>query len=340
MRMDTQQELEVKSKVKIFLNEKDVEGEYEVLSFLTYTPISLPIILSVEKQITKKFYEKAAIKAHELGGNGIIITGGGHCKIINIVDWVADDVAPAEFVNVIFDRTLMDKFLDGTVAKIEKRSERKREESAFKLEIESNIDFAKELDEVAFIREKISVLERYNTLLPKPSSSIEKTVEDLSKDLNKVERRIKLRIKWQEKKAARAASKAGKEAVAETEPEVVPEVVPAQTEPSSEPEEVTVQEVVSEVAPVSVDPSSYLDLCRSGEIKNLPKKEQKAILSELVKVLDERYKIVVTIDELYAISSDVLAVKIHYDLMSNGTKDDIDNLYAAVQKKMRQLSKQ
>ena len=128
--------------------------------------------------------------------------------------------------------------------------------------------------------------------------------------------------------------------MAETEPEVVPEVVPAQTEPSSEPEEVTVQEVVSEVAPVSVDPSSYLDLCRSGEIKNLPKKEQKAILSELVKVLDERYKIVVTIDELYAISSDVLAVKIHYDLMSNGTKDDIDNLYAAVQKKMRQLSKQ
>ena len=206
MRMDTPEELDVKSKVKIFLNENDVKGEYDVLSFLTYTPPTIPIFMSVEKEINKKFYEKAVMKAHELGGNGIIIMGGGYCKIINIKNWVADDEAPAVFVNVIFDRTMIDKFLNGSVAKIEKRSERKREESAFKSEIETNIECAKELDEVSFIREKISAFEKYNTSLAKPSSSITKDIEDLRDDLNKVEKKIKSRLKREAKKAAKAAS--------------------------------------------------------------------------------------------------------------------------------------
>ncbi len=203
LKMDTKEELEVKSKVKIFLNESDVKGEYEVLSFVTYSPFTIPLILSHQKQITKKFYEKAAMKAHDLGGNGLIIIGGGYFKVINLKNWVADDAEPATFVNVIFDRTLMDKFANGSLANA-KNSEKRREESAFKAEIESNIGAAKELKEVEFIREKILALEKYNTSLAKPKTSITKDVEDLRNDLNKIEKKIKARLKREAKKAAKA----------------------------------------------------------------------------------------------------------------------------------------
>ena len=206
MRMNTPEELAVKSKVKIFLSENDVKEDFKVIAFLTYSPPTIPIFMSQEKEMNKKFYEKVVMKAQELGGNGIIIMGGGYCKVINITNWDADDEAPATFVNVIFDRTVMDKFLNGSVAKIEKRSERKREESAFKSEIEANIDCAKELDEVSFIREKISAFEQYNSLLAKPSSSVAKDLEEMRTDLNKVEKKIKARLKRAEKKAAKVAS--------------------------------------------------------------------------------------------------------------------------------------
>ena len=204
LRMDTKEELEVKSKVKIFLNESDVKGEYEVLSFVTYSPFTIPVVMSHQKQITKKFYEKAAMKAHQLGGNGLIVIAGGYFKVINLKNWVADDVTPATFVNVIFDRTLMDKFANGSVAKLAKNSEKRREESAFKAEIESNISAAKELKEVKFVREKISALEKYNSSLAKPKSSITKDVEDLRGALSKVEKKIKARLKREAKKAAKS----------------------------------------------------------------------------------------------------------------------------------------
>ena len=206
MRMNTSEELDAKSKVKIFLNEKDVNGEYEVISFLTYSPFRIPIFMSFEKEMNKKFYEKAVMKAYELGGNGIIIMGGGYCKVINIINWVADDEAPAIFVNVIFDRTLMDKFLNGSIANIEKRSERKREENSFMSEIEINIKNAKDLEEVSFIQEKLSAFEKYNSSLAKPNSSVTKRIEDLRDDLNKVEKKIKSRLKREAKKAAKASS--------------------------------------------------------------------------------------------------------------------------------------
>ena len=206
-RMKTTEQLTAKSNVKIFLNEKDIKGDYEVISYLTYSPLTIPIFMSVEKEINKKFYEKAVMKAYELGGNGIIIMGGGYCKIITLANAQLEDAAPAAPApNVIFDRVLMDKFISGEVSKAAKKSDIRKDESAFKSEIENNIELAKELDEVAFIREKISVLEKYNTSLAKPKASIVKNIEDLRKDLNKVEKKIKARLKREAKKAAKAAA--------------------------------------------------------------------------------------------------------------------------------------
>ena len=55
--MKTTEQLTAKSNVKIFLNEKDIKGDYEVISYLTYSPLTIPIFMSVEKEINKKFYE-------------------------------------------------------------------------------------------------------------------------------------------------------------------------------------------------------------------------------------------------------------------------------------------
>jgi len=203
MRMTTDEELEAKSKVKIFTSEKDVDGEYQVISYLTYQPFNIPIFMSTYGQIKKKFYEKAVMKAYELGGNGIIIMGGGYCKIISLANWVADEEAPAEFVNVIFDRNLMNKFISGEVLKAVK-SERKRYESAFKSEITNNMKYAKELDEVAIINEKINAYEMYNSSLDKPKSGIKKDIEKMRKENSLVEKKVNLRLKREAKKAEKA----------------------------------------------------------------------------------------------------------------------------------------
>lgn len=205
MRMNTEEELSAKAKVKIFLNESDVKGEYKVLSYLTYKPFTIPIFMSHKGQVKKKFYEKSVMKAYELGGNGIIIMSGGDCKIIDIVNWDSDAEGSATFVNVIFDRTLMDKFINGEVSK-EGKKEKKQSETAFKTEIENNIKYAKTLEEVAFIREKIDVYQKYNSSLEKPSSSINKTVTVLQEALNVMEKKIKIKLQREAKKAEKGKS--------------------------------------------------------------------------------------------------------------------------------------
>ena len=66
MRMDSKSELEVKSKVRIFASEKDLKGEYDVISYNQYKPFSVPLLMSHKKMVSKKFYEKAAEKAKSI----------------------------------------------------------------------------------------------------------------------------------------------------------------------------------------------------------------------------------------------------------------------------------
>ena len=202
--MKSDAELEAKSNVHIFLNEKDIKCEYEVLSFMTYTPFPM----NTEKIMTKKFYRKAVTKAYELGGNGIVIYGGGFCKVIYMPNAPLVSNDPSSTLNVIFDREPMDKFKNGEISKLEKKSEARKQEKVFEKEIKTNIEMAKELDEVDFIRKKIDIFEKYNSSLAKPKSSISNSIEDLRDDLNKVEKKIKRRIAREEKKAERAKAKA------------------------------------------------------------------------------------------------------------------------------------
>ena len=211
MRMNTQEELEAKAKVKIFLNEEDVKGDYQVIAYLSYKPFTIPVIMNKRNKTIRKFYEKAVMKANELGGNGIIVMGGGVivggvCKVINITNWDADAEQSASFVNVIFDRTMLDKFNSGAVAS-ENKSAQKRDENTFKAEIKYNLRYAKTLDEISIIKEKIDAYEKYNQSLEKPKSYLTKDVKKLRALFVGAEKKVNILVKREAKKAAKASAK-------------------------------------------------------------------------------------------------------------------------------------
>ena len=206
-RMNTEEELDAKAKVKIFLNESDIKGDYEVVAYLSYKPFTIPVIMNKKNKTIRRFYEKAVLKANELGANGIIITGGGvagggFCKLINLTDWDAEAEQGAAFVNPILDRKLLDKFLSGEVAS-KGKAERKRTEDMFKSEIKGNLRYAKTLEEADIIKEKINAYEKYNASLERPKSSITKDV----KKFRSAHKAIVKKINRNLKKAAKENSK-------------------------------------------------------------------------------------------------------------------------------------
>lgn len=193
MRMTSEDELQAKAKVKIFLSENDVKDNYTVISYNSYSPVRFPIFVNYKKQMGKKFFQKAVMKAYEEGGNGIIVTAGGYYKVIKIENWDSDKELPAAFVNVIFNRSTMDKFVNGEIGQMSK-SDIKRYESMLTDEIFLNIGSAKTMDEISFIKEKISVLRSYNVSLAKPKQKIYKDLEKMDKRIKRVEKRVKKRM--------------------------------------------------------------------------------------------------------------------------------------------------
>lgn len=193
MKMKSPEELTAKAQVRIFLSEKDVKGDYTIISINTYNPFTIPLIVNYKNKMSRRFYQRAVMKAQEQGGNGIIITSAGMYKVINITAWDADAEAPAQYVNAIFDATLMNKFIDGQVANA-KKADVKRHESSLCDEIQWNIKEATNIDEVEFIKKKIATLKSYNASLKKPKSSLTKVVEKSEKTLLKVEKKIRKKM--------------------------------------------------------------------------------------------------------------------------------------------------
>ncbi len=180
LRMDSGEELEIKSKVRIFLSEKDVQGDYEVISLNTYKPFTIPILMSVKSQTNKKFFEKAVKKAHELGGNGIIVMAGGLYKVINLRNWNSDIAASETFANPILDVTLMNKFKNGEIAKMLPR-EVKKSVKNFKDEVEFNLKNMKTSQESKVVKEKILALQAWNNSQAKPNSGLMNKIKAYTK---------------------------------------------------------------------------------------------------------------------------------------------------------------
>ena len=176
LRMDSKDELETKSKVRIYLSEKDVQGEYEIISLNLYKPFTIPVFMSVKGQTNKKFYEKAVKKAYEQGGNGIIIMAGGYYKVINLYNWDSDSAASEKFVNAILDVTLLNRFKSGEIAKLAPR-EVKRFVTDLDNEVMFNLKTMRTSQEAKIVKEKIIALQSWNSSQAKPDSKLLKKTE-------------------------------------------------------------------------------------------------------------------------------------------------------------------
>ena len=188
--MRSVEELEIKGKVNVYFNEKDIKGEYTIISTNAYNPFCLlPLKPIYEKKMQKTFLTAAVKKAYEQGGNAILVKTTGLYFVLNLTNWAADDAAAASFVNPIFNMEKADQVKSGALASM-KRSERTRCEKAFIDEIESNLQNLYELPEVEAVRSKLKVLADYNLTLKNPKKAIDKVVKKGMKKCTSKEKSI------------------------------------------------------------------------------------------------------------------------------------------------------
>lgn len=196
LRMDSPSELEIKSKVQVFLSENDVKGDYETISINLYKPaFSIPLLYSQKAQVKKKFFEKAVKKAYELGGNGVIITAGGFYKVISIYNWDSDNAKASTYVNSILNTKLLDIFTSGKITSLSPR-EVKRYVEDLRNEIGFNLKTIKTSQEAKVVGQKIEALMAWNNAQTKLNKKLDKEL----KAYKEVQR---ARLKRAEKKEAK-----------------------------------------------------------------------------------------------------------------------------------------
>ena len=88
--------------------------------------------------------------------------------------------------------------------------------------------------------------------------------------------------------------------------------------------------------PASLTP---LSLCQTGEIRDLSKNEQKAILGMLADELLNDMKNARTLEYLKEVKVNLETVKTYYGLMSKGTQKNVDKLTESLNKKIAKFSK-
>lgn len=76
--------IDIYQNVQVYLNEKEVEGKFEVVAYGSYTPLIIPVIRPERPRLEKYLLWKAARKARELGANGAIIDNKNDFRVINV----------------------------------------------------------------------------------------------------------------------------------------------------------------------------------------------------------------------------------------------------------------
>lgn len=82
-----------------------------------------------------------------------------------------------------------------------------------------------------------------------------------------------------------------------------------------------------------------LGLCVSGDIKDLSKNEQKAVLGMLVDELGNDMRNARSLADLEKTAKNIEMVKTYYGLMSNGTQKDVTKLAESLNKKLAKFKK-
>jgi len=209
MNMQTAEELNAKSNVHIFLSDKDVPADYEVLSYVRHRVLlSIPIIAPERRQRLKKYYKKAVLKAESLGGNGVIVVTISDFKVIDIPSLKAVTPTQSSKINPILMSAALSKFDDGSILSLDNR-QTKKYVTLLKDEIESNLKACKTLEEANYIERKIDALNDYYKEVGKSSFVSEKQIQAYRVSLNRVKKKIKAKESRTGKKASNLANLAG-----------------------------------------------------------------------------------------------------------------------------------
>ena len=209
--MTSVEDLKTKSNVEIFLSEEDIQEEYEVLAFVRYSPLVLPIIAPERPQQLKKFYKKAVLKARELGGNGIIINTIGNFRVIDIPSRKEVEAADAPKTSRVLTSAVLEKFEDGSIFATEDRQKTKYL-TMLEDEIKSSLRACKTMEEAEYIGRKINALKGYYDKVGKISKGMQKTIEGYETALKAVEKKIEAKPTKAGRQASAAAEGASNEA--------------------------------------------------------------------------------------------------------------------------------
>jgi hypothetical protein len=68
--------------VQVFLNEKEINRDFEVTAYGSYTPLILPLIRPERPRLEKYLLWKGARKARKLNGNAVVIDDKNHFRVI------------------------------------------------------------------------------------------------------------------------------------------------------------------------------------------------------------------------------------------------------------------
>ena len=198
-RMTSIEDQMIMSNVHIFHDVSQIEGDYEVLSYVQYRPIfMIPFFYTIPKQQLKKFYAKAAQKANAVGGNAVVVCTIGDFMVLDVPSLknVHADVAQDASSKSRTDSKSIDYVIEQMESKAESITKKAADNLVDELKenIETSLKKAKTLDDAKKIAEKINVLEKYNNESSKPSRSITRDVEDYRDDLADLEKKLEKKM--------------------------------------------------------------------------------------------------------------------------------------------------
>lgn len=206
-RMRNPEDLAIKANVWIYFNEKDIPGDYSIISANTYSPFCfLPFQGIRVKKMNKLFLEQAVKQADKEGGNAVLVQGSGIFYVLNMKNRDGIEAPAANFINPILDMKNADIVKSGSVETM-KRGERTRTIKAFMDEIESNIDYLQTAEEIAAVRKKIEVLSQYNLKVKNPMKSVDKFVRKKNSKVNSIEKKMAKQAAKQAKQPASSSKK-------------------------------------------------------------------------------------------------------------------------------------
>ncbi len=206
-RMRSPEDLAIKANVWIYFNEKDIPGEYSIISANTYSPFCfLPFQGIRVKKMNKRFLEQAVKQADKEGGNAVLVQGGGIFYVLNMKNRDGIEAPEANFINPILDMKNADIVKSGSVETM-KRGERTRTINAFMDEIDSNIGYLQTAEEIAAVRKKIEVLSQYNLRVKNPMKSVEEFVRKKTSKVVSIEKKMAKQAAKQAKQPATSSSK-------------------------------------------------------------------------------------------------------------------------------------